>query len=773
MSGPHRLAQEEKGIQTENKIVIELRNGQQFEALTSQVFVPTAKDLVVLLADTREERVFALDTVSCLMISGPLLPKLHPHKTDPVEIVECVTGRVFKVRSLKAHQLQEGFFAIPIKKNSSFQLIFFTEGGVRSRVKHTLLGQIVEKQGMISQDDLEKVLDDQQHLKNLRLGEILSQEHKLEQEVIEEVINLARNEDKSGKGRRIGDMLVGELLVSAGLVTRNELETSLATQGLGKKKRIGSLLVEQGLVSEEQILAALATKFNLPFIDLDKHEVDQQALTAISADLAARLQVFPVADKNEYLQVATCQPTDYTISDSLRFHTNRQIQLVIASPEQIKDHIAKHYFIATDKQKDLFDDLGADEIDWTEDEDDLVSESDSETIRLSNRILIDAYQQQASDIHLEPGAPRQPLGVRYRIDGICQTIQMLPARFGRPLIARIKILANLDITEHRKTQTGKIVIRYQGKKIEYRVEITPTVGGQEDAVLRILSGSAAIPLDEMGMSEINLASLKNILVKPYGIILCVGPTGSGKTTTLHAALGYINQPERKIWTVEDPVEITQPGLRQVEVRPQIGLTFQVALRSLLRADPDVVMIGEMRDRDAAHTAIEAALTGHLVLSTLHTNNAPETVTRLIEMGEDPFNLADALLGIIAQRLARKLCPFCKQACQPSKKEYGELIDFYGEELFKEHGYPEYDKNITVMRKSGCKKCGGSGYKGRVAIHELLISSIVFKQTIKQKSSIADIHKVAIDNGMRTLRMDGVDKVLQGITDLGQIKKVCL
>jgi len=521
------------------------------------------------------------------------------------------------------------------------------------------------------------------------------------------------------------------------------------------------------------VLAALATKFNLPFVDLDKHEVDPRVLATISPEMIVQLQVFPLADKGDYLQVASCKPNDFTISDSLRFHTNRRIQLVIATPEQIHQYIARYYPDVVDKHNELLDDIKADEVVPDEDEDETVAETDSETIRLANRILVDAYQQRASDIHLEPGAPRQPLGVRYRIDGICRIIQMLPARFSRPLVARMKVMAKLDIAEHRKAQSGKIFIRLQGKKIEYRLEITPTVGGQEDAVLRILTGSKPIPLEEMGLSAANLADMKKLVVKPYGIILCVGPTGSGKTTTLHAALGCINTPERKIWTVEDPVEITQPGLRQVEVNPHIGLTFQTALRSLLRADPDVVMIGEMRDRDAAHTAIEASLTGHLVFSTLHTNNAPETVTRLIEMGEDPFNLADALLGILAQRLARKLCPFCKEAYQPSREEYGQLRTFYGEELFVEHGWPEFSDAVTLMRKRGCEKCDDLGYKGRIAIHELLLCEGRVKETIKSKGSVTEIQKVAVEDGMRTLRMDGVAKVLEGVTDMEQIQRVCL
>jgi type II secretory ATPase GspE/PulE/Tfp pilus assembly ATPase PilB-like protein len=752
----------------EKPIIIVLNSGQTLEAFWARRFVPAEKEVSIILAESKEKRHFSLSLVSCILMPELLAPDMHPQQDDQLEFVECVTGRTFEVRTLKAHQLPEGFFAIPLEKTGSYELIFFTVGGLRSRTKRAPLGQILEEHGVLSRADLNVALEDQHRLRKQRLGEILSQENQLEQDIIDQVINKAQQDGKADKWPRVGD-----ILVSAGLVTREQVEAALATQKVGKKIKIGRLLIERGLVTEEQVLAALATKFNLPFVDLDKLEVDPRALAAVSAEVVIQLRVFPVADMGDYLQVASCRPTDHTISDSLRFHTNRRIQMVIASPEQIQDHIAQHYAAAIEKQKELFEVIGIDDVVLDVEEEDTIRESDSETIRLANRILVDAYQQRASDIHLEPGAPRQSLTVRYRIDGICRVIQMLPSRFARPLIARMKVMASLDIAEHRKAQSGKIFIRFQGKKIEYRMEITPTVGGQEDAVLRILSASKPLPLDEMGLSAANLAAMKKLVAKPYGIILSVGPTGSGKTTTLHAALGYINKPERKIWTVEDPVEITQPGLRQVEVNPHIGLTFQIALRSLLRADPDVVMIGEMRDRDAAHTAIEASLTGHLVFSTLHTNNAPETVTRLIEMGEDPFNLADALLGVLAQRLARKLCPFCKEAYHPSLDEYAQLCHFYGEELFREHGCPEYSDSTTLMRKLGCEKCDDLGYKGRIAIHELLLGGGGVKETIKNKGSVTEIQEVAVREGMRTLRMDGVSKVLAGVTDLEQIQKVCL
>lgn len=749
-------------------ILIEMINGRQIEAEWARKFNPDEKEIAVFLAGRKEKPVFDLARVCCILMTEPPLPDMMAGKDDLREIIECVNGKSYSVRNLQAHQRQDGFFAALVEPNSPYQIIYFTNSGIRCRRSYVPVGRILEKQGVLSRGDLDKALAEQQRLKKRRLGEIISQEQNLEQDTIDEVVTQAQKTGKIGKWLRVGD-----ILVEAGLVTREQVEQSLASQEAGKKKKIGRLLVERGLVTEEQVLAALATKFHLPFINLREIEPDPRVLAMFSSDLVMQLQVFPVADRGDYLEVATSRPTEPGISDNLRFHTSRRIQMVTATPEQIRYCIDKYYVTDDCLLRQLPVSLEGEDVRQTEVDGDTIDEPDSETIRLANKILIDAYRQGASDIHLEPGSSRQPIGVRYRIDGICRNIQMLPSRFANPLIARMKILASLDIAEHRRAQSGKILVQFQGNKIEYRLEITPTVGGIEDAVLRILDDSKRMALDELELSAANLRDMQALVAKPHGIVLCVGPTGSGKTTTLHAALGHINTPERKILTVEDPVEITQSGLRQIEVKPKIGLTFHEALRSILRADPDVVMIGEMRDRVAAHTAIESSLTGHLVFSTLHTNNASETVTRLIEMGEEPFNLADALLGILAQRLTRRLCPLCRESYHPSEEEYEQVVDFYGRELFFAHGHAKYDESLNLMRGNGCEECGNSGYKGRVAIHELLLCSDQIRRVIKAGCSVEEIQQVAVSEGMRTLRMDGIDKVLAGLTDMEQVQRVCL
>src|SRR5438445_6264108 len=402
-----------------------------------------------------------------------------------------------------------------------------------------------------------------------------------------------------------------------------------------------------------------------------------------------------------------------------------------------------------------------------------IDENDSAVIRLANQIIIDAYKARASDIHVEPYGPQKDTMIRLRIDGHCREYQRIPGAYRRALAARLKIMAQLDIAERRKPQDGKIKFRLpDGRDIELRVATVPTQGGNEDVVMRILAASEPIPVDKLGMLDRNLREIKNAADKPYGLILCVGPTGSGKTTTLHSVLGYINKPERKIWTAEDPVEITQYGLRQVQVHPKIGFTFANAMRSFLRADPDVIMVGEMRDEETAATGIEASLTGHLVFSTLHTNSSVETVIRLLDMGLDPFNFADALLAVLAQRLVRRVCVDCKEDYHPEKDEFEELAHAFGEADFKKLAI-KHDDDFTLYRGKGCQACNNSGYRGRAAIHELLVASDPMKKLIQTKARVADMVKVAKEEGMTTLVQDGILKALDGLTDLKQVKAVAI
>jgi type II secretory ATPase GspE/PulE/Tfp pilus assembly ATPase PilB-like protein len=378
-----------------------------------------------------------------------------------------------------------------------------------------------------------------------------------------------------------------------------------------------------------------------------------------------------------------------------------------------------------------------------------------------NRIITEADRLGASDIHVEPGKDQAPGVERIRVDGVCRELLKVPKEHTSALIARIKVISRLNIAERRLPQDGKCKLRVRGKKLELRVATVPTVN-RESAVLRLLAAGSAMPLEKLNLSPPNYKKIVELSAHPHGLLLVVGPTGTGKTTTLHGVLGFINTPDRKIWTAEDPVEITQPGLQQVQVLPKINFTFATTMRAFLRADPDVILIGEMRDHETAAIGIEASLTGHLVLSTLHINSAPETITRLLDLGLDPVNFSDALLGVLAQRLMRTLCKSSKEAYRPSKQELDHLIDNYVRDIFPELGVDL--ETVKLNRPVGCDECGGTGYKGRTGIHELLVGTHEQRSLIYNKADMDTLRAQTLRDGMRTLKQDGINKVFMGLSD---------
>jgi type II secretory ATPase GspE/PulE/Tfp pilus assembly ATPase PilB-like protein len=566
-------------------------------------------------------------------------------------------------------------------------------------------------------------------------------------------------------------------LVESGAI-QAELLAKALTQAEASSTDTGRYLIEKVGIARAEVEKSIALYYGVPFYKFTaQQQIPEDLRQRLRVEFLRRICAVPIERKGPHLIVVIDDPHDIQRADALRsVEADREVTIQVGFRDEILACIEHSYGLRPDVNlllKELSTDEGTGAVDDASDDDqsDEENESDSTIIKLANQIIIDAFQRGASDIHIEPYGKEENTRIRFRIDGDCIPYQDIPAAFRNPLVARFKIMARLDISEKRKPQDGKIKFRMRDRTIELRVATLPTVNGNEDVVMRILAASKPIPIDEMGMSERNLRELKAIIAKPYGLILCVGPTGSGKTTTLHSALGSINTTDMKIWTAEDPVEITQPGLRQVQVQPKIGFDFAAAMRSFLRADPDVIMVGEMRDKETASTGVEASLTGHLVFSTLHTNSAPETITRLVDMGLDPFSFADALLGVLAQRLARGLCKKCREQAPATKDEIDEIVQAFGEADAATMGVRRPD--FKLWRAPGCDNCGKSGYKGRIALHELLVANDDIKRSVAKRAPVEEVRTFAIKGGMRTLLQDGIEKAIAGKTDLKQVLAVCL
>lgn len=587
------------------------------------------------------------------------------------------------------------------------------------------------------------------------------------------------------QGERVYDSRYG-YLIEKGLVTASQLQSALAT-AKKMKKSVEFVLMEQIRVKKEDIGKSLSLYYKCPFLEFDEgREVPYELLTRLKKTFLQQNCWVPLSwdMAAKVVDIYIDDPKDLTKTDPIPVLFNvRNINFNIGVKEDIIATINAFFDDKSGSQDsseqtadDHFDML---DIDFEEDEeeteelDDQYDEASGQVVKMVDQILITAYRQDASDIHIEPSPITRNTGIRYRIDGVCQEITQIPNSLTRGVMSRLKIMSGLDIAERRLPQDGKIKFKRKGiKTFELRLATLPTAGGLEDAVLRILAESGAMALDDMGMNDRNITIMKKIIQQPYGLVLVVGPTGSGKTTTLHAALGHINKPGIKIWTAEDPVEISQPGLRQVECQPKIGLDFARVMRAFLRADPDVIMIGEMRDHETASIGVEASLTGHLVFSTLHTNSAPETVTRLLDMGLNPLNFSDAFLGVLAQRLARRLCKNCRKEIHPSQEQFDEIVNDYGAEAFEKTGIT-LTPDLTLFQTVGCEICNNTGYKGRLGIHELMEGTKTIKGMIKREATSEELFNKSFEEGMTTIKQDGLVKVFQGLTDVTEIRRVCI
>jgi type II secretory ATPase GspE/PulE/Tfp pilus assembly ATPase PilB-like protein len=576
-----------------------------------------------------------------------------------------------------------------------------------------------------------------------------------------------------------------DYLLNQEMMNTDQLKKALE---MSKKlnKSVEFILIEHFSIKKEELGKSLSLYYGCPFKFYTEEIAEPVELLGNLKETFLLHELWvPMSWDKEGVSVLVDDPRNLGKTDNIKaLMKTKKLILSVGIKEDIEAFIKRFFSkkgenyqeVPTSSAGDmdeLMPDLSFEEEIEKDDDSAGYDEASGKVVKLVDHIIVAAYRKSASDIHIEPSPVTKNLNIRFRIDGLCQEYMNIPNSMAKAVLSRVKIMAGLDIAERRLPQDGKIKFKRKGiPPFELRLATLPSPGGFEDAVMRILAKAGAMKLDEMGLIERNLKIMKEIISKPYGLVLVVGPTGSGKTTSLHAALGYINTPVRKIWTAEDPIEISQIGLRQIEVKPQIGLDFARVMRAFLRADPDVIMIGEMRDEETASIGIEASLTGHLVFSTLHTNSAPETVTRLLDMGLNALNFSDAFLGVMAQRLVRRLCPKCKVQYHPTKEEFEDIVTYYGKQYFDTTGI-SYTPELLLYRKKGCDACSNLGYYGRLGIHELMEGTAQLKRMIKKADTTENIFKQAIEDGMTTLKQDGIIKVFNGLTDLDEVRRVCI
>lgn len=775
-------------------------------------FVPEEAVAHVQVPPARTTIPLRFDQFRALTLTTPLAPRPAPpgdphaslldHRTHAPFRIQLAGGGEMSGETIGHVENELGLFLFrPCGPDGSVRRQFVPRSAYTGYELGPRIGELLVEQQAATPQQVAQAVDAQNELRGQKLGDIL---------LMRRVVTPEQLLDAIERQAKMPMVRIGEALTSLGMVTDAQLAEALEQQRSDRSVPLGELLVRMGFVSRADLQVALARKMGYPLVDADAFPVEADALRKVPFQLAQRLQVLPLLIREGRLIVALDDPARRRAAvEEIEFSAQMKTVPVLAQARDMEAVLHEAYakigaaagtwshseealqpiaFELGDTDK-LVESLEKDQQQHARahsDDEPAIEQSDNSLVRLINNMIVEAHKDGVSDIHIESYPGREKIRIRFRKDGLLRTYLELPASYRNAMIARVKIMCDLDISEKRKPQDGKInFAKFAPQhRIELRVATIPTHGGLEDVVMRILASAKPIPLDRLGLSEHNLAELKKAIERPYGMVLCVGPTGSGKTTTLHSALSHINVPERKIWTAEDPIEISQPGLRQVQVNPRIDWTFAKALRAFLRADPDVIMVGEIRDEETAQTAIEASLTGHLVMSTLHTNSAPETVTRLLDMGMDPFNFADSLLAVLAQRLVRRLCSECRTSRPASDEEVAELLDDYmhgfgaadtpmGRETVRQGWLTRFGRDGRLMAHHGpgCPACDHTGFKGRAGLHELMVISRGLRRLVQTGARAEALQELAQREGMRTLRQDGIDKVWAGQTSIDEVRAI--
>lgn len=803
---PYSSPAEEQDNHESEQCVIYFRDGKKLLGTLEQ-FSPALLYIVFHPSKQETSQDISLDQIKFIRLVKELaikpdLPALNeraeqvfqPSEKQSFNII-FTDNETFSGDTIGFRNLHNGLYLYMPSASGKIIRMFIPRTAIKQNQIGPLIGDALVQEKAISKEELNIALERQQTLRTQRIGDYLTEQKIVSREQLKKAISRQEKQPI---------LKLGDALIQLKLLTPSQLETALAKQKENRKIQLGQILIDMGIIDTRTLKGALAKKLGIPYVSLANFNYDPDALKSVSPNLAQRLKVVPLCMHNNHLVIALENPLNVNVIEQLSFSIQLKTIPVMASGEEIAKAIHDCYTInttITDKDfefnnrdefalyrnenseydiADLTHKL-KDEIAPLEFIEEAAKESDSTLVQLVNKIIMDAYNAGASDIHIETNPGKNNTRIRFRKDGSLIKYTEIPASARDALISRIKIMSLLDISERRRPQDGKMDFKLYGPaNIELRVATIPTNNGMEDVVMRILASAKLVDIKQLGIHPAFLKKLQKVMQSPYGLILVCGPTGSGKTTTLHSMLGYINTEDRKIWTAEDPVEITQPGLRQVQVNPKIGWTFATAIRSFLRADPDVIMVGEMRDEETAQIGIQASLTGHLVISTLHTNTAPESVTRLLDLGMDPFNFADALLCVLAQRLVKTLCNECKQHYEPGEQEIRELAIEYTEDsslnpeqVIKEWS-SEYRQNgkFQLCKAVGCSHCNNTGYAGRVGIHELMVISPAIKKLIQNRAPVHELQAIAMNEGMFTLKQDGIMKILQRLTDISQVRSVC-